>query len=87
MSGLRRRFRGKREHRQPISRQSLCSKIPPFQGTAPPHHTALNAIADMEYTAGGLLSGFIGIWTKSDSVICFDELVVESGNTTRRIAF
>jgi pyruvate,water dikinase len=39
----------------------------------------------IEYTAERPLKGYVGIWTKADSVTCFDELVIESNGTVRRL--
>jgi len=41
----------------------------------------------MEYETGESLKGFIGIWTKADSVTYFDELSVEENNHRQIIGF
>lgn len=41
----------------------------------------------MEYPLDQPIRGFIGLWTKSDSVICFKDLVIETGGGRRTIAF
>ncbi|MBI5664247.1 MAG: pyruvate, phosphate dikinase [Nitrospirae bacterium] len=41
----------------------------------------------MEYDAGKSLKGFIGLWTKADSVTHFDELTVQTDNKKRTIEF
>ena len=38
----------------------------------------------IEYTAERPLNGYVGIWTKADSVTCFDALTIEAGGNTRR---
>jgi pyruvate,water dikinase len=41
----------------------------------------------MEYTAERPLAGYVGLWTKADSVTYFDELTIEEGGKKRVIAF
>jgi len=41
----------------------------------------------MEYPAERPLSGYVGLWTKADSVTYFDELTIEVGGKKRVIAF
>lgn len=37
----------------------------------------INDELSMKYTADRSLGGYVGLWIKSDSVTCFDELVIE----------
>jgi len=32
----------------------------------------------MEYDAGRSLKGYVGLWTKADSVTCFENLIIET---------
>ena len=41
----------------------------------------------MEYTAERPLAGYVGLWTKADSVTYFDELTIEEGGKKRVIDF
>ncbi len=41
----------------------------------------------MEYTAERPLAGYVGLWTKADSVTYFDELIIESKGKKRVIEF
>ncbi len=41
----------------------------------------------LEYTAARPLSGYVGLWTKADSVTYFDELTIEAGEKKRVIEF
>jgi pyruvate, water dikinase len=41
----------------------------------------------MEYTAERPLAGYVGLWTKADSVTYFDELTIEEGGKKRVINF
>lgn len=41
----------------------------------------------LEYTAARPLSGYVGLWTKADSVSYFDELTIEAGEKKRVIEF
>ncbi|MCX5890135.1 MAG: PEP-utilizing enzyme [Deltaproteobacteria bacterium] len=41
----------------------------------------------LEYTAVRPLSGYVGLWTKADSVTYFDELTIEAGGKKRVIEF
>jgi len=38
----------------------------------------------LEYQAERPLHGFVGLWTKADSVSYFDDLVIEAGGQKRR---
>jgi hypothetical protein len=40
-----------------------------------------------EYTAERPLNGYVGLWTKVDSVTYFDELTIEAGGKQRVIEF
>ena len=37
----------------------------------------------IEYTAERPLNGYVGIWTKADSVTCFDALAIEADGSRR----
>lgn len=39
----------------------------------------------IEYTAERPLKGYVGMWTKADSVTYFDDLVIESNGTVRKL--
>jgi pyruvate,water dikinase len=41
----------------------------------------------IEYTAERPLNGYVGIWTKADSVTCFDALTIEENSKQRNIGF
>jgi pyruvate,water dikinase len=41
----------------------------------------------MEYTAERPLAGYVGLWTKADSVTYFDELLIQEGGKQRVIEF
>ncbi len=41
----------------------------------------------IEYTAERPLAGYVGLWTKADSITYFDELSIEKGGIKRVIAF
>jgi hypothetical protein len=41
----------------------------------------------MEYTAERPLAGYVGLWTKADSVTYFDELTIGEGGKKRVIDF
>lgn len=41
----------------------------------------------LEYAAEQAVKGFVGLWTKADSAICFDDFVIESGGEKRVIEF
>ncbi|MBZ0155487.1 MAG: pyruvate, phosphate dikinase [Alphaproteobacteria bacterium] len=41
----------------------------------------------LEYTTETPLKGFAGLWTKSDSVVCFDEFTIETEGEKRNIGF
>jgi hypothetical protein len=38
----------------------------------------------LEYQAERPLHGFVGLWTKADSVSYFDDLIIEAGGQRRR---
>lgn len=48
---------------------------------------ACDGEALIEYTAGAPPAGFIGLWTKADSVTHFDELTITAGSGEERIEF
>jgi hypothetical protein len=39
----------------------------------------------IEYNTENPLKGFVGLWTKADSVIYFDEMIVETNGQKRII--
>ena len=41
----------------------------------------------IEYTAERPLNGYVGIWTKADSVTCFDALTIEENGKQQSIGF
>ncbi len=43
--------------------------------------------AVVDYATDKPLAGFIGLWTKADSVTCFDDLTVTAGGETKNISF
>lgn len=47
----------------------------------------LNDLPLIEYNAGMPLKGYVGLWTKADSVTYFDDLRINTGNSERRIVF
>lgn len=47
----------------------------------------LNDRLVLEYAAEKALKGFVGLWTKADSVTCFDELTIQTGTHKQIIEF
>ncbi|SPQ00326.1 Pyruvate phosphate dikinase, PEP/pyruvate binding protein (fragment) [Candidatus Sulfobium mesophilum] len=47
----------------------------------------LDGIPVIEYTADNQVQGFIGLWTKADSVTYFDELIIETKGNKKVIKF
>ncbi|HMK59619.1 MAG TPA: PEP/pyruvate-binding domain-containing protein [Dissulfurispiraceae bacterium] len=47
----------------------------------------LNSELAIKYETDRTLKGYIGLWTKADSVICFDNLAIESNGQRRVIGF
>ncbi len=45
----------------------------------------LNGKKILEYRGGKPVSGFVGLWTKADSVTCFTDLTVRTGDQSRSI--
>jgi pyruvate,water dikinase len=41
----------------------------------------------LEYTAERALAGYVGLWTKADSVTFFDELSIKTDGKTKHIPF
>jgi pyruvate,water dikinase len=41
----------------------------------------------LEYTAERSLAGYVGLWTKADSVTFFDELSIEANSKTQQVSF
>jgi hypothetical protein len=41
----------------------------------------------IEYNTENSLKGFIGLWTKADSVTYFDEIIIETNGQKRIIEF
>jgi hypothetical protein len=41
----------------------------------------------IEHDAGRSLKGYIGLWTKADSVTCFDRLIIEYDGRLEAIGF
>lgn len=47
----------------------------------------INDEVAMEYKTGGLLKGYVGLWTKADSVTYFDDLNIKSDNRIISVEF